>query len=75
VYNIYLFIFIKAYDSIHRDTLWECMKSFKIPTKLTNMCKTCLQKTRSAVRIEETLSYFFENKTGLKYHLIWHYKK
>ena len=31
----YLFIdFQKAYDSVHRDTLWECMKEFKIPTKL-----------------------------------------
>jgi hypothetical protein len=41
------------------------MKEFKIPTKLINMCKTCVQKTRSAVRIEGTTS-FFENKTGLK---------
>jgi len=30
------------------------------------MCKTCVQKTRSAVRIEGTLSPFFENRTGLK---------
>jgi len=30
------------------------------------MCKTCVQKTRSVVRIEGTLSSFFENKTGLK---------
>jgi sorting nexin-29 len=30
----YLFIdFQKAYDSIHRETLWECMIEFKIPTK------------------------------------------
>jgi len=30
----YLFIdFQKACDSIHRDTLWEYMKEFKIPTK------------------------------------------
>jgi len=42
------------------------MKEFKIPTKLINICKTCVQKTRSAVRIEGTLSPFFENKTGLK---------
>ena len=42
------------------------MKEFKIPTKLINMCKTCVQKTRSAVRIEGILSSFFENKTGLK---------
>jgi len=43
------------------------MKEFKIPTKLINVCKTCVQKTRSAVRIEGTLSYFFEYKTGLKH--------
>jgi hypothetical protein len=42
------------------------MEEFKIPTKLMNMCKTCVQNTRSAVRIEGTLSYLFENKTGLK---------
>jgi len=30
------------------------------------MCKTCVQKTRSAVRIQGTLLSFFENKTGLK---------
>jgi hypothetical protein len=63
----YLFIdFQKAYDSIHRDALRKCMEEFKIPTKLINMCKTCIQETRSAVRIEGTLSSFFENKTGLK---------
>jgi len=40
----YLLIdFKKAYDSINRDALWECMKEFKIPTKLINMCKTCVQ--------------------------------
>jgi len=42
------------------------MKEFKIPTKLINMCKTCVQKIRSVFRIEGTLSSFFENKTGLK---------
>jgi len=42
------------------------MEEFKIPTKLINMCKTCVQKTRSVIRIEWTLSAFFENKTGLK---------
>jgi len=30
------------------------------------MCKTCVQNTRSAFSIEGTLSYFFENKTGLQ---------
>jgi len=43
------------------------MKEFKIPTKLINMCKTCVQKTRNAVRTEgRVLSSCFENKTVLK---------
>jgi hypothetical protein len=42
------------------------MKEFKIPSKLINICKTCVQKTRSVVRIQGTLSSFFQNKTGLK---------
>jgi len=42
------------------------MKEFRIPIKLINMCKTRVQKTRSAVRILGRLSSFFENKTGLK---------
>jgi len=56
----YLFIdFQKACDSIHRDTHWKWMEEFKILKKLINMCKTYVQKTRSAVRIEGTLSSFF----------------
>jgi hypothetical protein len=46
--------------------LWKCMEEFKIPTKLINMCKACVQETRSAVKIEGTLSSFFENKTDLQ---------
>ena len=46
----YLFIgYQKAHDSIHVDTLWKCMEEFKIPAKLINICKACVQKTRSAV--------------------------
>jgi hypothetical protein len=59
----YLFIhFQKAYDFIHRDMLWKYMEEFEIPTELINMCKKCVKKTRSAVRIQGTLSSFFENK-------------
>ena len=63
VYNICLLIFKRH---IHRDSLWECMKEFKIPTKLINICKICVQETRGVVRIEGTLSSFFEDKTGVK---------
>jgi len=49
--------------TLYIDTRWEYIKEFKFPTKLINMCKTCVQKTRSEVRIEGTLSPFFENKS------------
>jgi len=42
------------------------MKEFKIPTKLMNICQTCERKARSVVRIEGTLSSFFENKRDMK---------
>jgi len=57
------------------------MEEFKTPKKLINMCKTCVQKTGSAVSIEAILTSFFENKMGLKqddyhqYYSIWHYRK
>ena len=63
----YLFIdFQKANDSIQRDTLWKCLEEFKIPKILINMCRKCVQKTRSAVRIEGILLSFSDNKSGLK---------
>jgi hypothetical protein len=49
------------------------MGEFKLPKKLIHMCKTCVQKPRSAVRIEGTLLSFFENKTGLKQGDYHHY--
>ena len=42
------------------------MEEFKIHKELINMCKACVQKTRSSFRIKGTLSSSFENKTGLK---------
>jgi len=51
------------YIQTHYGNVW---KNLKFLQKLINMCETCVQKTRSAVRIEGKLSSFFENKTGLK---------
>ena len=55
---IYLFIdFQKSYDCVHRDILWKYMEEFRIPKKI-NMCRARVQKTRSTVRIGETLILF-----------------
>jgi len=59
----YFFIdFQQAYDSIHKDTQWKFMEEFKIPKKLINMYKTCVQNTRSAVRIEGKVILFLKIK-------------
>jgi hypothetical protein len=34
--------------TLYIDTLWKCMEEFKILKKLIKICKTCVQKTRSA---------------------------
>jgi hypothetical protein len=38
------------------------MEEYKIPPKLINIFKTCVQKTRSTVRIDGTLSPFLKIK-------------
>jgi len=64
VYNIYLLIckrHMTLYIEIHYGNV---RKNLKFLLNQINMCKTCVQKTKSVVRIEGTLSSFFENKTG-----------
>ena len=53
----YLFIDFQSHMTLHIETCYG--NAFKIPKKVINMCKTFVQKRRSAVRIEETLSSFF----------------
>ena len=63
----YLFnYFQKAYDSIHRDTLWKCMEEFKMAKKLISICKTCVQKQEVLLEQKEYCHPFFQNNTGLK---------
>jgi hypothetical protein len=50
------------YTEIHYGNVWKNLK-FLLNYKI---CVKRVQKTRSAARIEGTLSTFFENKTGLK---------
>ena len=69
----YFFIdFQQAYDSIHKDTQWKFMEEFKIPKKLINMYKTCVQNTRSAVRIEGKVILFLKIKQDWNRRILYH---
>lgn len=57
-----LFIdFKKAYDSIHRDSLYNIMDEVGIPKKLIDLIKICVENTQYQVRVDNTLSESFEN--------------
>ncbi|KAL4082886.1 hypothetical protein QTP88_029540 [Uroleucon formosanum] len=56
----------KAYDSIHRDSLYNIMYEFGFPRKLISLTKMCMNGTRYQVRVDCTLSEEFEGITGLK---------
>jgi len=58
--------FRKAYDSIHRESLYNIMEEFGIPNKLVKLTKMCMEGTKYQVRVDSTLSEAFTVETGLK---------
>lgn len=62
-----LFIdFKKAYDSIHRENLYNIMHEFGFAKKLIRLTKLCMESTQYTVRIDNTMSTPFTVDTGLK---------
>ena len=58
--------FEKAFDSIHRESLWEIMKNYGIPTKLISMVKALYKDFECAVIDENETSEWFPVMTGVK---------
>ena len=69
-YNIdscHIFVdFAQAYDSIHRDSMWNILRFFSVPEKLVRVLKACYNDTRARVRVGGQLTEEFELNTGLK---------
>jgi len=66
--NLYM-VFIdyrQAYDSIHREELWNAMISFGILKKYVDMVKLCNAKTMCKVKFVDELSSEFEINSGLR---------
>ncbi|KAL4084353.1 hypothetical protein QTP88_028176 [Uroleucon formosanum] len=62
-----LFIdFKKAYDSIHRESLYNIMYEFGFPKKLIALTKMCMENTKYRVRTRNITSETFTVETGLK---------
>ena len=58
--------FEKAYGSIKRESLYDILIKFGVPTKLVRLIKICLDGTQSNVRIGNCLSSSFPIENGLK---------
>ena len=58
--------FEKAFDSVHRDSLWLIMRSYGIPSKIINMVKELYDDFECAVVDGQDTTEWFKIKTGVK---------
>ena len=58
--------FKKAFDSVHRETLWELLKLRGIPDKILCLIRALYTDTESAVRWGGDTSDFFHVSTGVR---------
>ena len=56
----------KAFDSVHRETLWRIMQSYRIPSKFIRMVKLFYSNTKCAVIDGAGQSNWFDVKAGVK---------
>ena len=66
--NVYMIFvdFQKAFDSIHRETLWKIMESYGIPEKLINIIKALYKDTKVAVIHNGNKTDWFDIQSGVK---------
>ena len=58
--------FEKAFDSVHRESLWKIMELYRIPDKLIKMVKLLYDNTECAVIDNGEESEWFMVRTGVK---------
>jgi hypothetical protein len=58
--------FVKARDSIQRESLYDILIKFDVPRKILRIIKTCLDGTESKIKIGNYLSSSF--KQGIPYY-------
>src|SRR6218665_445185 len=58
--------FKKAFDSVHRETLWKIMKSYGIPQKIIGIIQNFYDGSRCAVRHGGEMGEWFQVITGVR---------
>src|SRR6218665_2172231 len=58
--------FRKAFDSVHRESIWKILKTYGIPTKITDLIKNFYEDSCCAVRCAGELGEWFMVVSGLR---------
>ena len=58
--------FQKAFDSIHRNTLWKILRSYGIPIKLVNIISKFYENFQACVAVDNTTTEYFKIGTGVR---------
>ena len=56
----------KAFDSIHRDTLWQLLRNYGIPSKISSLIRKSYEDMKCQVVHQGKLTRKFEVKTGVR---------
>lgn len=58
--------YMKAFDSIHQDTLWKIMKLYGVPSKFIKLVRMFYSDVKCSVISDGGLTNWFEVKSGVK---------
>ena len=58
--------FLKAFDSIHRETMWKILIHYGIPIKIVNIIKALYLDIKCAVQTEGGLTDWFTVQSGVR---------
>ena len=58
--------FIKAFDSIHRETLWKIARTYGVPQDFVAIFKNLYEGSECCIRTEDGDTSFFKIRTGVR---------
>ena len=58
--------FRKAFDSLHRDTLWKIVQSYGVPPKMTALIKMFYHQFQCSVIVNGSLTEWFPVESGVR---------
>ena len=58
--------FKKAFDSIHRETMWNILELYGIPKKFINIFRTIYENSSCCIKTEDGTTEFFKILTGVR---------